>query len=87
MLPFASDYLIEAPGQTAFYLIAFVVPLTLSLPICVRAGQKLGAWLAWRLGNAIEASRSVRSGWPPPALGRDGLPTAFTLLKHQTPPR
>ncbi len=55
VLPFVSEILLESPGRTALYLVAFVVPMTCSIPLWVRAGRALGEYRAWQRGNALQA--------------------------------
>lgn len=53
VLPFATEHLVDAPGQTALYLVAFVIPMTLSLPVWVRVGDRVDPMRAWRVGFLI----------------------------------
>ena len=55
VLPFASDAILDTPGGTAVYLLAFIAAMTLSLPVWVTLARRFGVKRAWCLGNAIEA--------------------------------
>lgn len=47
LLPYASDYVLGTPGATAGYLLAFVAPTVLSVPIWLGLSRRLGKRRVW----------------------------------------
>jgi GPH family glycoside/pentoside/hexuronide:cation symporter len=55
LLPFASEYVLETPGYTSYYLAAFAVPAFVSIPVWVRLSGQLGKRRTWIVGLALKS--------------------------------
>lgn len=53
LIPFASDHLLETPGETATYLVCAVAPMLLTIPIWTRVARRRGKKPTWAMCNLI----------------------------------
>lgn len=83
LLPFASEYVLETPGYTSYYLAAFTVPAFLSIPIWVRVSGHLGKRRTWITGLALKSlAFAVIFGVPAGAVTVAVLAIALLGFSH-----
>lgn len=54
LLPYASEYVLGTPGQTAWYMLAFTLPILVSIPAWLWASRRLGKKRVWVLSLCIK---------------------------------
>ncbi|MCP4006760.1 MAG: hypothetical protein GY725_21480 [bacterium] len=54
LLPYASEYLLNTPGQTANYLLAFAAPILVSIPFWLRLSRRFGKKYIWMTGLGMK---------------------------------
>jgi GPH family glycoside/pentoside/hexuronide:cation symporter len=52
-LPYASGYILETPGATATYLLCYLVPVLLFIPVWLPVSRRLGKARTWCISNAL----------------------------------
>lgn len=78
LLPFASEYVLDTPGYTSYYLAAFAVPVFLSIPLWVRLSGRLGKRRVLVMGLLIKSAGFavvllLPAGAPTPAFVAIGV--------------
>ncbi len=56
LIPYASDHLLETPGETATYLACVIAPMLLTIPLWTRAARRHGKKPTWAVCNAISGA-------------------------------
>ncbi len=55
-LPYVSEHVLGTPGATAYYMLCYLVPVLLCIPVWLAVARRLGKARAWWLSNALCAA-------------------------------
>lgn len=53
ILPYATEYVLHTPGRTALYLVCFLVPMTICIPLWSAVARRAGKKRTWLIGNGV----------------------------------
>jgi GPH family glycoside/pentoside/hexuronide:cation symporter len=76
LLPYASEYVFHTPGWTAAYLLAFTLPVLVTIPLWIRLSRRFGKRRVWWVSLGVKAAGFTVLLFAP----TDALPIVFASI-------